>query len=80
MKARRRRGQIDNDFDEVNFGDELLTVKQAAEKLKVSRATIFEYFKNGLKRTVLSPRVVRVNPYHLSEYVSQKVVSSKRES
>ena len=77
IKARHRRGQIDNDFD---FGDEFLTITQTADKLKISRATVFELFKKGLKRVVISTRVIRVNPHHLSEFVSQRVVSSKRES
>ena len=77
IKARRRRGQIDRD---LSFGDRLLTVDEAAERLAVSRATIFTYFKKGLKKTLISTRVLRVNPYHLSEFVSHRVVTSERKS
>ena len=75
MKARRRRGQKD---EGLSFGDRLLTVEEAAERLAVSKATIYKLFNSGLKRVKITGGLTRVNPHDLVEYVYQMVVSSKR--
>lgn len=68
MKARRRRGQIDQG---LNFGDEMLTVEETAERLKVSRATIYKLFHKGLKRVKITNGLTRVNPHHLTDFINR---------
>ena len=77
IKARRRRGQIDRD---LSFGEYLLTVEEAAERLKISRATIFKLFNHGLKRVKLSNGLTRVNPHDLVEYVYRMTINPKPKS
>ena len=49
--------------------DELLTVKEVAAKLKVSRPTIYTFIGLGLKYIKLGGRSVRVRPSEVERFV-----------
>ena len=49
--------------------DELLTVKEVAERLKVSRPTIYTFIGLGLKFIKLSERSVRFRPSEVERFV-----------
>ena len=49
--------------------DELLTVKEVAERLKVSRPTIYTFIGLGLKFIKLGERSVRFRPSDVERFV-----------
>ncbi|SVD88776.1 uncharacterized protein METZ01_LOCUS441630 [marine metagenome] len=49
--------------------DELLTVKEVAEKLKVSRPTIYTFIGLGLKYIKLGERSLRFRPSEVERFV-----------
>ena len=53
--------------------DELLTVKEVAEKLKVSRSSIYTFIGSGLKYLKLGNRTTRFRPEDVEEFVAQQI-------
>jgi excisionase family DNA binding protein len=65
----------------VELGDELLTVAEAAGRLKVTRHTIYRWIAEGrLPAVRYSPRVVRVRSGDLERYREARPASAVRET
>ena len=49
--------------------DELLTVEEVAERLKVSRPTVYTFIGLGLKSIKLGPRCRRFRPEEVERFI-----------
>ncbi len=60
--------------------EKLLTVAQAAERLGVCRATIYNMFTSGdLPYVQVRPRIRRVDPLDLQAYIERMKVHAREE-
>ena len=57
--------------------DELLTVKEVAERLKVSRPTVYTFIGLGLKPIRLGARSVRFRPTEVERFIKSMEQKTK---